>query len=91
MKDGMMDFLLAALPWIVMGLSLAIFFANGGGKKEKQDTYGTEGMCIGMCLGTALGAVFGYNTGLGISMGMLLGLAVGSSIRKEEADEGADK
>lgn len=91
MKNGVLDFLLAALPWIVVGLSLAIFFANSTERKENQDNYRTEGMCVGMCLGTALGAAFGRNTGLGISMGMLLGLVIGSCIRKEASGEDSDK
>lgn len=83
-------FIQAALPWIAMGLLLAVLAVrNSHGKKQKDKSgdYGTEGMCLGMCLGTALGSSFGNNTGLGISLGMLIGLAVGTSIRKDQDNE----
>ena len=81
------DFFRAALPWVVMGLLLAVFAARSAGRKKKEKeihNYGTEGMCLGMCFGTAIGTALGNNTGIGISLGMLLGLAIGSSIKKEE-------
>ena len=84
--ENVFDFLRAALPWIVMGLLLAVFAARSAGRKKKEkeiDNYGTEGMCLGMCFGTAVGAALGNNTGIGITLGMLLGLAVGTSIKKE--------
>ena len=85
--ENVIDFLRVALPWIAIGLFLAVFFARSTGNKKKEkesDNYGTEGMCLGMCFGTAIGTALGNNTGIGISLGMLLGLAIGSSIKKEE-------
>ena len=85
--EAVFNFLRAALPWVAMGLLLAVFAARSVGKKKKEkqnDNYGTEGMCLGMCFGTAIGTALGNNTGIGISLGMLLGLAIGSSIKKEE-------
>ena len=87
MMEASIDFIRAALPWVAMGLLLAVFAARSAGRKKKEkeiDNYGTEGMCLGMCFGTAIGTALGNNTGIGISLGMLLGLAVGSSIKKEE-------
>ena len=84
------DFLRAALPWVAIGLLLAVFAARSAGRKKKEkeiDNYGIEGMCLGMCFGTAIGTALGNNTGIGISLGMLLGLAVGSSIKKEGQDD----
>ena len=81
-----LDFLRAALPWIAVGLLLAVFIARGAKREKKEEPtgdYGTEGMCLGMCFGTAIGAALGNNTGIGISLGMLLGLAVGTGIKKE--------
>ena len=87
------DFLRAALPWVAMGLLLAVFAARSAGKKkEKQDdNYGTEGMCLGMCFGTAIGTAIDNNTGIGITLGMLLGLAIGSCIKKEGKSEDREK
>ena len=87
MMENVIDFIRAALPWVAMGLFLAVFAARSAGRKKKEkeiDNYGIEGMCLGMCFGTAIGTALGNNTGIGISLGMLIGLAVGSSIKKEE-------
>ncbi len=86
MMENISDFLRAAMPWIAMGLLLAVFAARGAGKKkkgEKTEDYAAEGMCLGMCLGTAIGTALGNNTGIGISLGMLIGLAIGTGIKKE--------
>lgn len=86
--ESVIEFIKAALPWVAMGLLLAILAARSIGKKKKskeQDTdYGMEGMCLGMCFGTAIGASIGNNTGIGISLGMLIGLAIGSCFHKEK-------
>ena len=85
-----MDFLRAALPWIVFGLVLAVICAQGAHRKkekEEQGNYATEGMCIGMCFGTAIGTSLGNQTGIGISLGMLFGLAVGTGIQKKSDDD----
>ena len=83
------DFLLAALPWLCMGLLLAIFFVNSNRKKkekEKNDNYSTEGMALGMCFGVAIGTSLGNNTGIGLSLGMLAGLVIGSCSEKKKND-----
>lgn len=88
--NAVFDFLRAALPWIAVGLLLAMLFARGAKKKMKESKagdYGTEGMCLGMCLGTTIGASLGNNTGIGISLGMLIGLAIGTCIKKGEWGE----
>ena len=85
--EKVFDFIRAALPWIVMGLLLAVYFARCAGKKKKEEQtgdYGAEGMCLGMCFGTAIGTAFGNNIAIGLPLGMLFGLAIGSSIKKEE-------
>ena len=94
--ESFFAFAKAALPWVAVGLLIAVFCARAEGKKkreetkeEKPDNYGTEGMCLGMCFGTALGTALGNNTGVGLSLGMLLGLAIGSCIPRgrKDADE----
>ena len=84
--EAVLDFLRAALPWISIGLLLAVFFARSARKEkdEQQEDYGITGMSLGMCFGTAIGTALGNNTGIGICLGMLVGLVIGSSIKKEE-------
>ena len=84
--EAVFDFLRAALPWVAIGLLLAVFAARSAKKKkdeQPQDDYGTEGMCLGMCFGTAIGTAIGNNTGIGITLGRLIGLFLGSSFKKE--------
>ena len=86
----MLDFIRAATPWVLIGLSLALFFAGSANRKpdeKPRGNFGSVGMCIGMCIGTALGSALWNNTGLGISMGMLVGLVIGSCIKKETDDD----
>ena len=94
MMKAAFAFVHAALPWVVIGLLLAVFFARAAHRKKEKETYGdygTEGMCLGMCFGTAIGTALGNNTGIGISLGMLLGLAIGSCIKKEGHSEDNDE
>ena len=87
--EAVYDFLRAALPWVAMGLLLAVFFARSAKRKKDEDKkadYGTVGMCLGMCFGTAIGTSLGNHTGIGICLGMLLGLAIGSGIKKEDSE-----
>ena len=87
--ENVLDFLRAAMPWVAMGLLLAVFAARSAKKKtdeDQTDNYGTEGMCLGICFGTAIGTSLGNNTGIGICLGMLLGLAIGSGIKKEDSE-----
>ena len=86
----MLDFIRAATPRVLIGLSLAVFFAGNANRKpdeKPRGNFGSVGMCIGMCIGTALGSALWNNTGLGISMGMLVGLVIGSCIKKETDDD----
>lgn len=84
---NVMDFLSAALPWISIGLLLAIFFAqNARREKDKKENFGTEGLALGMCFGTAIGTSLG-STGIGLTLGMLAGLVIGSSIEKKKNDD----
>ena len=76
----MKDFITAALPWIIIGIAIALLAVNAGKRKKgekKADDNMSEGMCIGMCIGVALGASGVIDLGLGISLGMLAGMGVG--------------
>ena len=70
----MKDFIFAALPFVIIGICVAIICANF---KEEKKTYCLEGMAIGMCFGVVVSSVFPINYGLGISLGMLIGEAIG--------------
>ena len=89
-------FLQAALPWVAMGLLIAVFAVRSASRRKKEDKeeptkdYGVEGMCLGMCFGTAIGTSLGNNTGLGITLGMLIGLFVGSCMKKPRRDQDGD-
>ena len=85
--NGFVDFMSVAMPWIAMGLLLAVFFARGAERKknsEKKEDYGSEGMALGMCFGVALSTALHINVGLGLMAGMVLGLLVGSGIKKKD-------
>ena len=50
----MRDFIMAAVPLMVAGIALAVFFAGRAEKKkkrEKENGYEAEGMSLGMCFG----------------------------------------
>ena len=76
----MKDFIFAALPFIIIGICLAIIFVNGN---NKDKTYLSEGIAIGMSLGVAIASSLHINLGLGSSIGMLIGEAIGISIKKK--------
>ena len=70
----MKDFIFAALPFVIIGICLAIICANF---KNEKKTYCSEGMAIGMCFGVAISSALHINLGIGISLGMLIGEAIG--------------
>ena len=79
----MKEFMMAALPWICIGVAIVMFAENHSAAKKAKESdkeygnYMTEGMCLGMCVGIALG-------GNGLVYGMLMGLVVGMFIKKEK-------
>ena len=94
MMKAAFAFVHAALPWVVIGLLLAVFFARAAHRKKEKETYGdygTEGMCLGMCLGSAIGSSGAVNIGIGLPLGMLIGLAIGTCIKKETRGEDNDE
>ena len=81
----MRDFITAAVPLVVVGIALAVFFTGRAGKKKKQEKesgYEAEGMSLGMCFGAAVGDIFPEYIGVTLSVGMLIGLLVGMCVKK---------
>lgn len=77
----MKDFILAALPFIITGISIIIITVNS---KKNKENYIPEGMCIGMSFGLMFSNLFNSNyMGLSLSIGMLLGEVIGSFIKKQ--------
>ena len=68
----MADFFNAALPFVAMGLTIALLAANG---RRGRKNYLTEGMCLGLALGVGLADALHMELGLAMSLGMLLGAA----------------
>lgn len=78
----MKDFMLAALPWVCMGLSVALCAAHFFGQQaeDREQNYMIEGMLVGMVLSLIFGAEY-------LAYGMLLGVLVGMYIKKEAREE----
>ena len=89
--DKFYDFMNAALPWIALGLLLAIFFARTANGTKKEEDHGSEGMALGMCFGVALSTALRINVGLGMMAGMVLGLLIGSGIESNQDKESKAK
>ena len=92
----MKDFIMAALPWVVTGLAIALACGGFAAKKkkhcaDKKAKVSGSGLALGMCLGVAAGTAIGSLTDnmglwmpLGMSIGMLLGMAFGGGKDQEE-------
>lgn len=86
----MKDFITAALPWVLCGISVAIICVRiGHGKKEKGlDHRIALGMALGLMASPVLNSFeLWENHGLGIALGPLLGMAIASLTYKEEAPD----
>ena len=92
--NSFFDFMGGALPWIALGLLLAVLFARSANLKkdrEKKENYGSEGMALGMCFGVAMASALQIDVGLGLTVGMLLGLVAGSGMEKKDDREQGGK
>ena len=77
---------MAAVPLVVTGIALAVFFAGRAEKKKKQEKengYEAMGIRLGMCFGAAAGAIFPEYIRVTPSMGMLTGLVIGMCFGKK--------
>ena len=66
----MADFFNAALPFVAMGLTIALLAANG---RRGRKNYLTEGMCLGLALGVGLADALHMELGLAMSLGCCWG------------------
>lgn len=90
----MKEFILAALPWIIIALCVAVLAVQISRKRskgkdgEKKENYMAEGMCVGMCLGVSLQVAIGFdNLGVALCIGMLVGEVIGMMIPKEKQEK----
>lgn len=93
--ENVKDFVLAALPWVVMGVALAVvavLFAKRekNGKRSVKETYMGEGMALGMLFGVAIGSSGAMELSTGLSLGLMLGMVIGMSMEKKDKKAGAD-
>lgn len=71
------DFLLAALPWVLAGVAVAILCAGSSRKREKDDERIAAGMSLGLLLGLALnGCGLWESHAVGLALGPLWGMAL---------------
>lgn len=91
----MKAFVLAALPWILAGLAVAIICAGMDKRKSgKKDKEAEEHIATGAALGLLLGVTLNYlgwwnNHALGLSLGPLWGMAL--AMLWEEYNGGSKK
>lgn len=87
----MKDFITAALPWVLCGISVAIICVRiGHGKKEKVFE---ERLALGIAFGLMASPVLNSfdlwkNHGLGFALGPLLGMAIALLTYKKETSDG---
>ena len=81
----MMDFIFAALPWVMFGLALAIYFSKVGTKRAGDGKGDVGRLNFGFCAGLVSGALVSFlglvPLGMGLGLGALLGVLLGSAGR----------
>lgn len=88
------DFVLAALPWILAGIAVAILCAGMGTRKAKENSKALEErMAVGLALGLIAGVALNYcglweSHALGLALGPLWGMALAtlSAGRKNDGE-----
>lgn len=73
----MRDFILAALPWVLAGLAVAILCAGRGKENGAEDERIAVGMALGLLLGVLMnGLDLWENHAIGLALGPLWGMAL---------------
>ncbi len=71
----MKDFITAALPWVLIGLSLAVLpVITAQEKQSSRKSRIVKGGCIGFCIGTLIYVVLGWALWVSMLIGMVIGL-----------------
>ena len=87
----MKEFILAALPLVLMGLALAVLAANHITEKQKDEKRGARlamGAGLGLLLGVTLNSCRLWESHLlGLALGPLWGMAIASLISREENEK----
>lgn len=77
------EFMMAALPWVCIGLAIALWAAHVRPDKNghiAQENFMTEGMCLGMCFGLLLDVSYS-------SYGLLAGAVIGMLLPKPQKSD----
>ena len=79
------EFFAAALPWIVMGLTVAVFVVNEVVSRKGQKKYArmVQGLCVGICCGTALHLMQFCSLENGLAAGAFVGIVCGKVIKAD--------
>ena len=77
----MKDFVLAALPWVLCGVAVAIICSRMGRREEKKSGKLDQRIAIGLALGLMFGPALNSiglweNHGIGLALGPLWGMAL---------------
>ena len=85
----MIDFILAALPWVLTGTAAAIAIVRFNDSKKKGFKINDNAMALGAAFGMIGGFIVGMlvkpiGSGTGTAVGMLWGLVAGMYIRPKE-------
>lgn len=77
----MMDFIYAALPWVLMGTAFAIYFTKTGARKAGDGKGDSGFLSFGLGMGLVAGGLVSFlglvPLGLGLGLGALLGVLFG--------------
>lgn len=89
----MKDFILAAMPWVLMGVSIAIILAGftreeSKENKKKRERRLANGAAFGLLFGVVLNSCgFWDNHALGIGAGPLVGMAIATIWRDKQVEK----
>lgn len=90
----MKEFVLAALPWVLAGVSVAIICAGMGGKQSREKEKKMERhIAVGAVFGVLLGVAFNVcglwdNHTLDFAIGPLMGMALATIWNKVDEKKG---